>query len=74
MSDQRDSDTVLHQDEHENIIAERLDGVTTENEVIADLVPITGGETPTEAEHNLVVATVNDILTALRSSGIIPTA
>jgi predicted RecA/RadA family phage recombinase len=40
---------------------------------IADLVAITGGEAPTEAEHNLVVAKVNALLAALRIAGIIAT-
>lgn len=38
---------------------------------IPDLVAIAGGEAPTEAEHNLVVAKVNAILAALRTAGII---
>lgn len=70
---QRDTDDVLHQDAVEGVVDERIDGVTTENTAIADLVAITGGEVPTEAEHNLVVAKVNAILAALRSNGTIPT-
>jgi predicted RecA/RadA family phage recombinase len=38
---------------------------------IADLTAITGGEAPTEAEHNLVVTKVNAILAALRIHGLI---
>lgn len=38
---------------------------------IADLTAITGGESPTEAEHNLVVTKVNAILTALEAQGIL---
>ena len=38
---------------------------------IADLAAITGGESPTEAEHNLIVTKVNAILTALESIGIL---
>jgi hypothetical protein len=34
---------------------------------IADLTAITGGESPTEAEHNLVVTKVNAILAHLRT-------
>lgn len=37
---------------------------------IADLAAITGGEAPTEAEHNLVVAKVNAILAALDAAGV----
>lgn len=73
---QDDNDTVLHQDLHEAIIDERvadaLDGAGVANAAIDDLVVITGGEAPTETEHNLVVAAVNDILAALRNSGVIP--
>jgi hypothetical protein len=65
---------ILHQDDVEGVIDERLDGITAENVVIADLAAITGGESPTEAEYNLVVTKVNAILTALRNSGVIPTA
>lgn len=36
---------------------------------IADLTAITGGESPTEAEHNLVITKVNALLAALRTSG-----
>jgi hypothetical protein len=72
MAPQDDNDTVLHQDEHEAIIEEAIDGVEEENEAIPDLVDISGGQSPTEVEHNAVVATVNGILAALRSSHIIP--
>jgi len=37
----------------------------------ADLTAITGGEAPTEAEHNLVITKVNAILAKLRTAGII---
>jgi hypothetical protein len=38
---------------------------------VADLTAITGGEAPTEAEHNLVVSKVNALLAALRTSGML---
>lgn len=38
---------------------------------IADLVAITGGETPTEAEHNLIITKVNALLAALRTAGLL---
>ena len=76
MAPERPDDTVQHQDAHEAIIdsrvAEALDGQDTENVAIDDLVEITGGQHPTEEEHNLLVTTINDILAALRSSHIIP--
>lgn len=37
---------------------------------IPDLAAITGGEAPTEAEHNLVVAKVNAIIAALEAQGV----
>lgn len=37
---------------------------------IADLAAITGGESPTEAEHNLVVTKVNAILDVLEAAGL----
>lgn len=41
---------------------------------IADLTAITGGESPTEAEHNAIVTKVNAILTALEAQGILLSA
>lgn len=38
---------------------------------IADLAAITGGDAPTEAEHNAVRTAVNSILAALRGVGVI---
>jgi hypothetical protein len=38
---------------------------------IADLTAIAGGEAPTEAEHNLIIAKVNALLAALRTAGVI---
>jgi hypothetical protein len=38
---------------------------------VADLVAITSGDTPTEAEHNLVVTKVNALLAALRTAGLL---
>lgn len=70
---QEDGDKILHQDSVEEVVDERLDGVDAENEVLDDLDAITGGQSPTEGEHNLVVGKLNDILAALRNSRIIPT-
>jgi hypothetical protein len=38
---------------------------------IADLTAITGGEAPTEAEHNLIITKVNALLAALRTAGLL---
>lgn len=43
----------------------------TQAGAIANLTAITGGESPTEAEHNAVRTAVNSILAALRGAGII---
>jgi hypothetical protein len=40
---------------------------------IADAAAITGGESPTEAEHNTALTKINSILAALRGVGIIAT-
>lgn len=38
---------------------------------IADATAITGGESPTEAEHNALITLLNAVLAALRGVGII---
>lgn len=38
---------------------------------IADATAITGGESPTEAEHNALVTKINSILTALENLGLL---
>lgn len=38
---------------------------------IPDLAAITGGESPTEAEHNALRVAINGILAALRARGIV---
>jgi hypothetical protein len=45
-------------------------GPVLKQATIADLAALTGGESPTEAEHNLVVSKVNAILAALEASGL----
>lgn len=46
----------------------------TQATAISDLTAITGGESPTEAEHNAVRTAINSILAALRGVGIIASA
>lgn len=48
-----------------------LTGLTAPQSAIADMVAITGGESPTEAEHNAVITKVNAALAALRAANII---
>lgn len=68
-------ETIPHEDEVEGVIRDELDGGEGDaNVVIADLAALTGGESPTEAEHNALRASHNAVLAALRKSGIIPTA
>lgn len=65
---------ILHEEDVREVIEEEVEErLGEEQAAIADLVAITGGEAPTEAEHNLVVAKVNAILAALRTSNIIAT-
>jgi hypothetical protein len=72
VDEQRENDTILHQEPVEGVVDERLDGIDSENTGIAPLVAITGGQSPTEAEHNLVIDAINDIIDALVSSHIVP--
>lgn len=64
-------DKILHQDAVEEVIDDQL-ARTSDHAAIADLAAITGGESPTEAEHNAVRTKVNEILDVLRDAGLIP--
>lgn len=70
MSTQKDSDTVLHQAEHTALTNEQLDGQITENVAIA--TPAAPGAAYVQAEVVALRTAIADILTALRSSKIIP--
>lgn len=72
MPDQRESDTVPHQSLHEDVVDERLDGVTAENTAIAN--PASPGASYVQAEVVALRTAIVSILDALRSSGIIPSA
>lgn len=48
-----------------------LDKVTGDQTAIADMAAISGGEAPTEAEHNLIITKVNAILAMQRTSGLL---
>jgi hypothetical protein len=41
---------------------------------IADLAAITGGDAPTEAEHNAVRTAINSILLVLEAHGLVKTS
>lgn len=43
----------------------------TQASAITDATALTGGESPTEAEHNTALTKINSILAALRGVGII---
>lgn len=43
----------------------------TQQSAIADATAITGGESPTEAEHNTLITKLNSVLAALREFGLI---
>jgi len=45
----------------------------TQASAIADATAITGGESPTEAEHNTLITKLNSALAALRAIGVIAT-
>ena len=45
----------------------------TRASAIADATALTGGDSPSEAEHNALLAKVNSILAALRGVGVIAT-
>lgn len=77
MSDQRENDTVPHQALHEEVVDERLDGVTAENVAItnasvAHALNATFSDTEAEAALNALGSKINSVLSALRNSGIIP--
>lgn len=48
----------------------KITNAGTQASAITDVTAITGGESPTEAEHNTVITKVNAILAALRGAGI----
>lgn len=51
--------------------AKQLPPGGTQATAIADATAITGGESPTEAEHNALLTKLNSVLAALRGVGII---
>lgn len=73
MSDQHPNDTILHQDETEAVVEGVIEDASTQA-AVTDLAAITGGEAPTEAEHNAVRTRVNLLTQVLRDMGGIPSA
>jgi hypothetical protein len=74
---QHADDIIPHQDQVEevagDVVDDKLEDASSQG-VLTDLVAITGGESPTEAEHNAVRTRVNVLTQVLRDAGLIPTA
>lgn len=70
MSEQRDNDTVLHQEEHEDIVDEMLDGQDAENATIA--TPASPGASYVQAEVVALRTAIAAIIVVLKNSNIIP--
>lgn len=49
----------------------KITAAGTQASAITDATAITGGESPTEAEHNALVTKLNSVLAALRGAGLI---
>ncbi len=73
MSDARPTDIVPNQDNLEDFVDSHLADASTQA-AVTDLAAITGGEAPTEAEHNAVRTRVNLLTQVLRDMGAIPSA
>jgi hypothetical protein len=76
---QRPSDTVPHQDEHEDLVESMAPGLvdaqlaaTSDHAAIASLA--TPSATYVEAEAVAMAGAINDILEVLRDAGLIPAA
>lgn len=66
----------VHFDGPNELVIESGGSITnagTQASAITDASDLTGGESPTEAEHNAALAKINGILAALRGVGIIAT-
>lgn len=64
----------VHYDGPDELVVESGGQITaagTQAGAITDATEITGGESPTEAEHNVLVTKLNAVLAALRGVGII---
>ncbi len=66
----------VHFDGPDKLVIESGGSITaagTQALAITDATAITGGESPTEAEHNAIITKLNSVLAALRGVGIIAT-
>lgn len=64
----------VHFDGPDELVVESGGSITaagTQASAITDATAITGGESPTEAEHNALITKLNSVLAALRGVGII---
>lgn len=63
---------ILHQNDVEEVIGDEIEeGVGMDHAAVTNLVAISGGESPTEAEHNALLTRVNLLTQILRDNGII---
>jgi hypothetical protein len=70
---QHEGDIIPHQDDVEQVVDEELERASSQG-ALTDLAAITGGESPTEAEHNALRTRVNVLTQVLRDAGLIPSA
>jgi hypothetical protein len=70
---QHEGDIIPHQDDVEQVVDEQLERASSQG-ALTDLAAITGGESPTEAEHNALRTRVNVLTQVLRDAGLIPSA
>lgn len=70
---QHEGDIIEHQDDVEQVVDEELERASSQG-ALTNLAAITGGESPTEAEHNAVRTRVNVLTQVLRDAGLIPSA
>lgn len=66
-------ESVPHEADQDANIREELEDASSQG-VLANIVAISGGESPTEAEFNALVTRVNALTQVLRDAGLIPTA
>ena len=68
---QHEDDRIEHQDDVEQVIDDQLERTSSQG-AVTNIAAITGGESPTEAEHNALITRVNVLTQVLRDAGLIP--
>lgn len=69
----RPDDSVPHEAEQDENIREELEDASSQG-ALTNIAAISGGESPTEAEHNALVTRVNVLTQVLRDAGLVPSA